>query len=265
MTRTPADLLDPGLWPVLVLASSRVGGLFLVAPLWSMASIPPRLRAAMALVLTAALLPAAPALSSPLAPGMMAVHLVIEGVIGLAIGLTAAVFLHGVAVAAEVLSLQMGLSLGASFSPLAEITVPGLGELKGFMVLALYTTLGGHLALVRALGASLRTLPLGGEVDVVAGAQGLVALAGTVFVVAIRAAAPLLVALFVTHLALAILNRAVPQLNTIMVSVPVTVGIGLLLLGAAVPITAQYVAEWVGGIESAAQTILVPFHLSPGR
>jgi flagellar biosynthetic protein FliR len=196
---------------------------------------------------------------------MMAVHLVIEGVIGLAIGLTAAVFLHGVAVAAEVLSLQMGLSLGASFSPLAEITVPGLGELKGFMVLALYTTLGGHLALVRALGASLRTLPLGGEVDVVAGAQGLVALAGTVFVVAIRAAAPLLVALFVTHLALAILNRAVPQLNTIMVSVPVTVGIGLLLLGAAVPITAQYVAEWVGGIESAAQTILVPFHLSPGR
>ena len=256
-------LLAPAGWPTLVLVSARVGGMFFTAPLWTLASIPGRLRAAMALVLSAGIAAGMPPEAGAVTTGGFAVAAAVETLIGVIIGLSAAVLLHGVAVAAEVVALQMGLSLGASFSPSIEITVPGIGEIKGLLVLALYTALDGHLALVRGLGASMQILPPAAPLDAAAGLAAALEFTGQVFSVAIQAAAPLIVALSVTHAALAILNRAVPQLNTLMVSVPITVAVGLLLLGASLPVTTGFVTDWVLGLESRVEGLLTEFTITP--
>lgn len=258
-------LLAPSGWPTLTLVSARVGGMFFIAPLWTLASIPGRLRTAMVVVLSAGIAAGMPPVASAVTTGGFAVSVAVEALIGIVIGLSAAVLLHGVAVAAEVVALQMGLSLGASFSPSAEITVPGIGEIKGLFVLVLYTALDGHLALVRGLGSSVHAIPPATSLDVAEGLAVVLEFTGQVFQVAIQAAAPLIVALFVTHAALAILNRAVPQLNTLMVSVPITVAVGLLLLGASLPVTTGFVADWVLGLESRVEGLLNGFTITPNR
>ncbi|HRX19697.1 MAG TPA: flagellar biosynthetic protein FliR, partial [Gemmatimonadales bacterium] len=93
----------------------------------------------------------------------------------------------------------------------------------------------------------------------------LLALGGTVFSVAVRVAAPVMVALLVTNLALAVLNRAVPQLNTMMVAVPITVGVGLIGLGATLALVGGEVTRWVSGLDDALAGLLVALQPVGGR
>jgi flagellar biosynthesis protein FliR len=52
---------------------------------------------------------------------------------------------------------------------------------------------------------------------------------------AIKIAAPVMATLFLTTLAMGLVARLVPQLNIFMLSLPVTLGVGLLVLGWALP------------------------------
>lgn len=253
------ELLAPIEWPLFALVSARVVGLLLVAPLWSMQAIPSRVRAAMAVVMSLALLPTAGQVTAPFTGPLPILALVNELLLGLAIGFTAAVFMYGLTVAAEVLSLQMGLSLGAAFGGTSEMGAPGVGQLYGQFTLVLFASLGGHVILLSGVAASLIAIPPGQPLDFSAGAWSLVALGGTVFSVAIRVAAPVMVALLVTNLALAVLNRAVPQLNTMMVAVPITVAVGLITIGGTLALVGGEVTRWIAGLDDSMLRVIAAF------
>ena len=167
-----------------------------------------------------------------------------EVLIGVAIGLTAAVIVQGVAYAGEVVAMQMGLALGPALSPMPDLEVSGVGQIKGLLALLIYLAVGGHLMLLRGLAESLRSVPPGAPVGLDSG-SGCILLFGSLFSTAIRTAAPVMVALLLTNAALAILNRAVPQMNAMMVLVPLSIGVGLIMLGAALPFLANDIGGWM--------------------
>jgi len=129
---------------------------------------------------------------------------------------------------------------------MAEGATSGVGEIKNLLALAIYVTLGGHLVLLAGVARSLDAIPPGGTIDAVRGGTAIVALAGTIFDVAVRAAAPVIAALLLANFALAILSRAVPQLQAMAIAFPITIGLGFLVMGAALPFTGAFVGEWVG-------------------
>jgi len=51
------------------------------------------------------------------------------------------------------------------------------------------------------------------------------------FLIAIKMAAPILVALFLSNLCLGIVARTVPQVNILMIGFPLNIALGLILLG----------------------------------
>lgn len=257
------DVVQPAWWPTFVLVSARVVGLLLVAPLWAMTGVPSSVRSALAVVLSVGLLPSVPRATLPADFLALPIPLATELLLGLAIGLVGAVFMQGVAMAGEVVMLQMGLNLGQSLAPMVEVGASGVGELKSLLALTIYATLGGHLVLLAAVQGSFGAIPPGGAIDMTAGAHAVITLAGTVFSTAVRAAAPIMVALLLVNLALAILNRAVPQLNGMAIAFPITTGIGLVLLGAALPFFARYVGDWTGGMGATAASVVRAF--TPAR
>ncbi len=250
MSDALVELLRPVHWPLFALVSARVVGVLMVAPLWSMQAVPARVRGAATVVITLMLMPTAAAAPIDLTSAMPLLSLPVEFLVGVAIGLTAAFFTHGLTVAAEVVSLQMGLSLGAALGGMTDIGTPGIGQFYGQSALVIFATLGGPLLIVAAIGGSLSALPPGSALDGSEGARTLLSMSSGVFVAAVRVAAPVMVALLVVNLALAVLNRAVPQLNTMMVAVPITVVVGLLAIGATLLLFGAEVARWVSGIES---------------
>ncbi len=243
------DALRPVQWPVFVLISARVGGMMLFAPVWSSGLIPPRLRSAIAVVLTLVLLPVVSGSGPTLAVPTLVVPLLTEALIGVAIGLTAATMVHALTVAAEVVSLQMGLSLGAAFGAVGDVGTPGIGQLYNQLFLVCWLVAGGALLVVQVLAESFRMIPPGGSVSLSLEGPALLTIGGTVLTTAVQVVAPVMVALLVTNLALAVVNRAIPQLNTMMVAVPVTIAVGLVALGAVLPHTAGLMTRWVGALD----------------
>jgi flagellar biosynthetic protein FliR len=251
--------LQPAHWPTLALVSGRMVGLMLAAPLWSMADVPKSFRGAMVIVFTLIVLPTVPSATLPPDYLGFVLPLASELALGLAIGLVGAVFMAGVGLAGEVAALQMGLNLGPSLSPMADATVTGVGELENLLALCLYVTLRGHVVLLSGVAGSFQAIPPGVAVDMGDGGRAVAALAGTVFSVAVRVAAPIMVALLLANLGLAILSRAVPQLNAMAVAFPITIGLGLLTFGAALPYTGSFVGGWTASLAGSVAHIVGAF------
>ena len=254
-----SHVFAPERWPTFAFVTTRVSGFMLTAPLWSMATLPRLWRAAFVVLLSVMLLPLVPGVVVPAHTLDAPLPLVMELVVGVVIGLTAAIIVQGVALAGEVLSLQMGLSLAPALAPIPDLPVSAMGQLTTWIALLVYLGTGGHLMLIRGLADSLRLLPPGSPIDLSGGATSAIALVGGLFRVALRAAAPVMVTLLLVNLALAILSRAVPQLNAMMVSLPVTFGVGLLMLGVALPIMAATLAGWMQALPQTLTTAVGAF------
>ena len=65
----------------------------------------------------------------------------------------------------------------------------------------------------------------------------------TVFTAALEVAAPVLVALLITDVAFGIVSRVVPQLNVFAVGFPTKVAVALLVVGASLPFTANWISN----------------------
>ncbi len=238
------DVLAPEYWPAFALVSARVAGVMVVAPVWSMRAVPRTIRGAFAILLTVALLPTISPAALPEEMLAFPILLGSELLFGVAIGLTASLFVYAAQVAAEVIAVQMGLSIAGILAPTASGSPPGIAELQHLMALAVYMALGGHLLLIQALSNSLQVIKPGVVIDI-AGGRTLVTVVGGLFPAAVRVAAPVMVALVLTNIALAILGKAVPQLNILMLAFPITIGIGLVAFGAALPFLGSLLVEWV--------------------
>jgi len=250
------DALAPSGWPTFALVLSRTLGLAAAAPGWGSTMVPARVRVALAIVLSVLLAPLVPrqanldaTLALPAAAGA-------EMLAGAAIGLTASLLIHAATLGGELASVQMGLSLSSVFDPVTESNTSQVAQLSTLLVLVLYLTVGGPLILIRGLGYSLAVAPPGSGIDLAAVGRVFVADAGMVFEAAVRLAAPVTVALFLANVALAILTRAVPQLSAFMVAFPLTVGLGLVVLGASLPFRQGLFAQLFRWIPGATETVI---------
>ena len=251
--------LAPDRWPTFVLITARIGGLMMSAPLWSMSTMPRSVRAAITVLLAVFLLPMAPTTAMPEQVLDLPLPVALEMVVGLAIGLTAAVFVQGVALAGEVVSIQMGLSLGPALSPTADLQTVGIGQLQGVLAMMIYLAVGGHLMLLRGLADSLQSLPPGTAINFGDGGAAAAMMLSTLFSAAVRAAAPVLVTLLLVNVALAILSRAVPQLNAMMVSLPISIAVGLVMAGVSMPVVAATVESWMHALPESVEATVQSF------
>jgi flagellar biosynthetic protein FliR len=111
-------------------------------------------------------------------------------------------------------------------------------------VVTLMLAADAHLVIIDAVAASLQRLPLGGTVDATAGIGAMLSLGTTVFTLGVRMAAPVMAAVLVGNVALAVLSRAAPQLNVLTVAFPLQIGLGLFTLCAALPVIAMQFVSW---------------------
>jgi flagellar biosynthetic protein FliR len=178
------------------------------------------------------------------------------------IGLTAAVLIYGVGLAGQTLALQMGLSLGPVFLPMAGHPESGIGKIKSFLAMMVYLGVGGHLILLRGIADSLQLLPPGSPMSLAGGGGAAVQMAETLFTTAISVAAPVMVTLLLTYAAVAILNRAVPQIHTMLVAFPLTIGIGLIMIGAALPLVTSAIRTWMHAIPGSLDGAIESFRVA---
>lgn len=250
---------------VVALLSTRLTGLFLIAPVFSSKVVPMKVRAALLLLFTFLLLP--PAMNALGAGGaastrVLPATLATEALLGICLGLGAALFIAAAESAGDQLAVQMGLSGANVLDPSTGTQMPVIGHFLGLFVLSLLLSTGGHLVIIDALAASLGAFPPGETVDLSSGLVATVKMLGVQFLLGLRFAAPVVAAMMIGNAALGIMAKTVPQLNVLMMAFPLHIGIGLVTLGLSLPLIASYFGEWpdhyTGVVSEALESFLPP-------
>ena len=215
--------------PTLLLVIVRVAGIFLVAPVLAHEAVPRKLRVFMAVVISLAVV-ARIARPIPLPNNWidLIAGLGCELLLGVTIGYAARLVFAGVELGAFHISQQLGTGLAEVFSPAAEGSPGVLRRLFDILAVVLFLAIGGHRMLISALLGAFRTVPpMGfradqGLLDVMAG------LLAASFVLALKVAAPVLIALLLAGVALGMLQKTMPQCNILSVGLPIRAMLGLL-------------------------------------
>lgn len=239
---TTFDPTAPGAVALLVLLAFRIGGVLLVAPVFSARTVPPMLRAALLVLVTVLLAPVAATEAG--APQITAEALFAETLAGFAMGFGAAVVIGAMELAADVLSIQTGLSAASAMDPLSGSGSTALGQAMSLFGLSLFLAVGGHLVMLEALAASVHALPVGSAMSLGTGLRAMASLGAELFTLGVRFAAPVVAAILIANLAMGILGKAAPQFNVLVVAFPVQTGLGLLTIGLAIPVLATFFTTW---------------------
>lgn len=257
------DLLAPFAPTTLVLLAARVGGLVLVAPLFSARTIPVRLRTVVVVLFTWLLHPMA--LSWAQAPVLTPAQFLTESLIGFAVGLGAAILVGAAEAMGDLVSINIGLSGAASLDPVTNQNTAVLGQFASLFALTLMLSMNAHVVMVEALATTLRLLPVGAPVDVEAGLMSMVAIGAELFSLGIRFSAPVVAMVMLANVALAVLTRVAPSINVLAVSFPLQIGVGLMVLGASIPLVATFYAGWQGAYDGMLTQVIGAFVGTGGR
>lgn len=262
MSHSAADLLTPEGVNALLLLACRLGGLLLIAPIYSSRTVPAMVRTALLVVLVWLLAPVAIDSSGGM-PTLTLTNAFSETLVGFAIGLGAAVLIAGIEATGELLSIHIGLSGAAVLDPMTNQSVPVLGQFANLFAITLLLSLDAHVGMLDALAASLRFLPVGSPVDEQSGLLAMVSLGTQLFLLGLRFAAPVVVVVLLGNVALAVLSRAAPQLNILAVAFPIQISLGLFALAASIPLLVTFFTGWHSVYDQVLSTLL--FALRGGR
>ena len=228
---------------VLVMALARVAGLFIMAPIFAARTAPMRVRAALAFFIALAMMPilgdTPPAMVATAGPIVLLGMLGFETMIGFTIGLVSQLTFGAVQMAGQLAGIQMGIGLANLIDPQTQEQITSLAQWQNLLALLIFLSIDGHHILIRAVADSFRVLPLGGGLPSAPGFGLVLGLAGGLFVVALKVAAPVLVLLLLVNAAMGVLAKLIPQLNVFIVGFPLNVAAGLFVLTASQPFTVR--------------------------
>jgi flagellar biosynthetic protein FliR len=242
--------LRPVLIFVVVLA--RMGGLVTFAPFWSNQSANTRVRTVLALVMALALTPVvAPRLATP-PSDMVGLAVVIMGelMIGFVFGFVGRVIFMSLDVAAQVLGLQMGLSLASTIDPSTRAQTTALGIAAQMFGLMILMGADGHHWLLSATVRSFQTVAPGGITFSPELAQIMLRLTADALAVGVALAAPAIVVLLAIEFMLAVAGRAAPQLQIMVLGFPIKIFTSLWLIGASLYFMPGALRTAIGAIKS---------------
>ncbi|MBU3696421.1 flagellar biosynthetic protein FliR [Dechloromonas sp.] len=241
---------------------SRILAFVSTAPLWGTAGMPRRLRLILGLALALALMPALPPMPAVNPATWQGVALIAQQMlIGIGMGLAARIVFSAVNIAGEYIGLQMGLGFATAYDPMSSSQTPVITEFLGLINMLLFLSVNGHLMFIATLAQSFHVLPVGGDILGTGSWLNLVELGGKMFATGLLLALPVIVALMIANLALAVLTRAAPQLNIFAVGFPLTLGGGFIALA----ISMNYLAGPLQQMYEFALNAMLAFPVPPAQ
>ena len=218
----------------------RVLGIFTAAPVFSHAHLPTQVKLALAVMISAALLPVVHAPDPRIGESvlLLGAAAVKEAIVGLILGYVATLAFVAIQLAGEVADIQIGFGFASIADPLLNTHTSLIGQFQYIVATLLFLVANGHHLVLSALVRSFELVPLDGFVFHALLAGRILGILGDLFVVGMTIGAPVLLAVFLADLGLGVVGRAMPQMNLMVVGFPIKTFIGLSMLIVALPLFA---------------------------
>jgi flagellar biosynthesis protein FliR len=163
-----------------------------------------------------------------------------EIILGLMIGLSINLVFAGIELAGQLTGYQMGFAIANVMDPQSGNQTSILASLLSISALLMFLVFNVHHWFLRSLSDIFELVPIfsfkvtGSVVDFC------MRLAGNMFMIAVKVAAPVMSVLLIASVCLGLIARTVPKMNVFLVGMPLKIGLGLIFTAFSLPYLASY-------------------------
>jgi len=236
----------------------RTGAFLAALPLVNSPSVPVLFRIGLTFVVSLLLFPVLnlgplPFLADAFSLAVAAAGEILLGVLA---GISIRLVFEGVQLAGQLMGYQMGMAIAEVIDPASEDQVALLAQFISLMATLIFLVIDGHHGFIRILVESYALVPpLGFHVNGPV-LEGMIRLTAQMFIIGLKAGAPVVVALMLSTVAFGLVARSVPQMNIFIVSMPLNIAVGLIFLGLSLPHMGAYIGDLLGGVPRHAVSLL---------
>jgi flagellar biosynthetic protein FliR len=214
---------------LLILLRSSIVLSFL--PFFGAKSIPPQFKIGFIVALAAVL---TPVVEFRFGGGEIPLLVIREIIFGIILGGAAWFVFYAVDMAGQLMSNAMGFSIATLFNP--EIGQSAeVSRFYGILAMLVFLATDAHHDLIYIFVKSYEWVPAG-TLDLNSLISRAIALGSSVFVIALKMGAPVIILMLITNLLLGFISKAAPQMNIFFVAHPVYLFLGFLVMLMGIPV-----------------------------
>ena len=229
----------------------RVGIVLFAFPIFGGKKVPMPIKAGIAFSMALMLVPVVhpDPILFPDNPWQVVFLVLSEIILGLALGLTVDFFFASVQLAGQMAGFQMGFAIATVMDPNSGQQSSLISQLGYWIALMTFVLMNGHHIVLFAIKESFSIIQPGALVLNEGIFRALIGLTSEMFVLAIKMGAPVIAALLFTDTAMALIAKVSPQMNILIVAMPLKIAIGLYFFGICLQIilylTSQYLSTFL--------------------
>jgi flagellar biosynthetic protein FliR len=159
-----------------------------------------------------------------------------ELMIGVTLGFLTRLFFFTIGMTGELVSISIGLGAAQIFNPLMGNNSNTIEQFYNTLATLIFFAINGHHLLISGIAQSYELIPLAQMKLSVGPYAEITTFAQDMMLMGIKMCAPILAAILVTNLAMGVLGKAVPQINVLVTSLPVTLMLGFVLMFLCIPL-----------------------------
>lgn len=236
----------------------RISVVLFLLPFFGSTSIPNMVKGSILLVLSLAIWPqlSFPGELMPAHPLGLILMIAGEVILGLILGLIVQFLFAAVQLGGQIIGFQMGFAMVNVVDPITGVSNAVTAHFLYMCTMLTFLVLNGHLQLINAMGLSFQYIPPGGLLITPGLANHILEYSNLMFTLAIRIAAPVMAALFLVDLALALIARAAPQMHVLVLGFPIKISVGFYFLAFIFTIMTLYVTDFIKDLTPLYDSIL---------
>ena len=224
----------------------RIGGMLMVAPIFSSNFVNVRTRLIIALAITFVVVPTINTPTPVFTPlsGEGILLIAQEVMIGICMGFMLQLLMNAFIVAGQIVAMQMGLGFASMVDPQNGTTVPVISQFYLIFITLMFLSINGHLVLIQVMAESFITLPIGAGGISVESFRDIAGLASWMYAAGVIIALPAIGSLMMVNLAFGILSRAAPQISPFSIGFPLTIGLGFVIIYITLPAVGNHLVNF---------------------
>ena len=179
--------------------------------------------------------------------GTLVLYGICETLTGLMLGYVTNICFESIKFAGSLIDQQLGLSMSNIYDPSTQTQSTLISNIMYWMSIIIFLNLDGHHILINGIRYSFDAIPLGQSVisnnfDYIL----------NIFIYCIatgfKIAVPIVVALIITEFIMGLVSRSVPQLNVMIVGMPIKILVGLAFFMISLPFIVKEIIELINNI-----------------
>jgi len=207
----------------------RISSFFMSVPIFFPTGSPVMLKVGFCVIFTFLILPGVNYANVNLITSNMALVMfsISEVITGLMLGYITKFCFFSAQMAGQLMDFQIGFSMMSMFDPISNENVTLLGTLLYRVSLVMFFVVDGHHMLIRAVIDSFNNVEIGKFILSQQTSMMIVRIFIEFFTLGLKIAIPIILIVIITDLSIGLVSRTVPQLNVMILGMPIKILIGL--------------------------------------